>query len=369
MRNSGSATELADMNSEQMTDHLPDLWKETDQILGLLVPRADAAPRVDKIRDNLQDSTSRTRRSLDRYRESFEKVKEVYGTEPYINVSLVTRGILGVKRSSEVGDGRWRPDNIFYKANLATVIQNIMIRYAEIDTEVDSQLQVLGMQPEEMDRQFTEPFFSLVRGATEEYSTGSTLLLKESFELGLELRTQFAVRSLSDLSGRPNFDRNDVMLQCFYEQDNPTQLRAWSVKGLQVENLNKARRNAIAERMEKLRECYDESDGIDLEKLQSRFPMSQVVQKFLVWARQRVDEIDSHVNSMGFPQPGAQGIQAAIDVELRRRKGLDEDPEFVEAGYVVMDYAPPSDVMEPDSVNQAESQRSPEVQKEIRSPT
>ena len=300
------------MNSIELIDHLPDLVQKSDTILNLLAPPNMSDLFLETRLRDLQTPDSKPKRSLDRARRLFRDVKAVYGSEDFIKTSIALRGTLNMKDASRIGDGAWRPDDAFYKANLASLVLEAFSRSTSASEP--------SLPLEKLDRDFPEPFISRLHGRTRTGSTGSSSLYLETLDLALEIRTQCAVQILRQNQSNPNFDRHEAISQVFYESDNENTLRGWAIKGMDPN----AKRDDIISRLRLVSSAVDSDvDANGFRALQEQFPVQKFLHKLITWCRARSSEIDGRLEKNG----GIMGVQSELDSETRRRQGLPEIPD------------------------------------------
>ena len=337
-RTSGSVQELADMNSEDMRNYLPELYDYSTGLIGLCTPLEASAGAFQDVVQKLK-SDRRTRKTLEKYTKAFDEVLSYFATETYINPSLALCGLLGIRRSEDIGDGLWRPDDVLFKANLAATVEELMSSNLGMSEH--------GISVEKLDRDFPERFLAAFNSQSEALSAGSSALLTESFEVGLELRTQFVVRALALLSSEPTFNAGQILEQCFYDTENGS-LRGWNIVGLQRADLSSAQTQSIRSRIGEIKTlCSEDQNGINLDNLQAQYPAAKFVHSFVTWARIRSNEIDERLMSLthNFGQKVGEGIQKALDNEILRRKALSDGRDPSEMGYVEINYQLSSDIL------------------------
>jgi hypothetical protein len=308
VRNSTSAQDVANLNSEELTDGLSELWTTSEEILKILIPTSFSSDIISVLRLSLQDTSSRVRKNYDTASKRFDAAISIYrNSDTSINVPLVVREILGVGQDSEVDEGPWRPDDILYRGNLALAARYIVGRFSNIYDSPTS----TNLPPS-----LLESLFSGLVSATKPTRAGSTSLSKDTFELALELRTQLLIESIQK---KYSGDSSQPILEHFYQGKSNT-LGGWEIEGLRAENMGKSRREAILSRVSEIRKYLEVSQKA--EYLQAQFPISQFVYNFISWAAARNIELQQRIASLKLSQPGVMGIQVAIDNEIQRRKGV-----------------------------------------------
>lgn len=327
-----------DLRADDMLYALPDLADASDKVLDLVLPHSIAELSQDRVEAHLrtlQDPSSAARKRLNRLMIGYREQKGVYGNELYINLSIALRGMLGVRRPVEVGDGPWRPDNVFYKANLANLVTELLSLRADVK------------QPfvEKMDRDFPTPFLSQISSKRQASNpTGVTFLVNETFEAAFSLRVQSFLSTMKQYIHELNFDPDDVLRQTFYDDNGA--LRGWDIKGLRTGELSKQQQIRMVKRLESIRTHFSQESGnqsakevVDVRALKSKYPWSECVVKLVVWARLRANEIETHLASVG----GADNLQSAFEAELQSRKGMlaKSSEEAGGVAELVLDYVLP----------------------------
>ena len=309
-----------------MLDGIPDLYDLSSKILDFcaidgIVPRLESDPRA--------------RKNLEKYRKTFDEVLSLFATERYINPAIALQGLLDTSRSEVITEGPWRPDDIFSKANLAVTVEGLMPRKSGSGEQ--------SFPLEKLDRDFPDPFLTSFKQPTEALTTGSSTLLAETFEVGLEIRTQVIVQALSTIPRDSGFDAKQVVTQYFYEAEGGP-LRGFNAAGLKSKDWDTSKTQSVRSRIEELQSlCSDDSKSVDIDKLRSKYPASKFAQKFAIWARRRSSEIDESLKYFSSGQGVGLGMQAALDNEKVRVKALAEGKDPSENGYIEMNYQPSSD--------------------------
>ena len=303
-RTSHSAQELADLDSFEMMDALPDLADVSDKILNLLIPEEVSEESIEAMAKTLQDHTDRLSKKLARLYGSFESTKKIYGNEPYINISIATRGSLAVRRSSQVGSGPWRPDIVFYKANVAQLITSLF--------SLSTQL----MRPwvEKMERDFPIPFLShLSKSLQGPQLLGPSSLLGETIEAAFNIRMQFFLSLLYQHYREDNFDPDVLLSNVFYADSNS--IKGWDIDGLRTKELTRKHQKMIAERLNVIQEIFNAQKILDVESLKSKYPWSGFASHLVSWGELRREEIEAQLVLVG----GIERIHNALNAEIKRR--------------------------------------------------
>ena len=290
-----------------MIDGLPDLYQASDNIVNLFRPQNSRPEQLQRLAKDLQDPNSRTSKNYSKYRKAYADVRDRYGNEPYINVANALKEILGVRRTAEVGEGEWRPDDILYCANLATVLETSSSPSGELPVE-------------KLDRFFPEAFLGRIATPLGKHAPGDSRLLKDTFDVGLDLRTQVAITFCESKAGEEGFSFETALGEIFFDLDqdnNSTKLKGWAVDGLWGDSLKLAQRNAMSARLKNIRNYVMEGVA-DLQALHEAFPSAAFHEKLLNWIRLRLDEIEARIKANG----GVERVQEMIEDEIARRKAV-----------------------------------------------
>lgn len=335
-RTSHSAQELADLRADEMLDALPDLADASDKVLNAVVLHKDAEASEASVQARiqlLQGPASTARSKLSRLFPGYREQKAVYGNEIYINMSIALRGMLGVRLPTEVGDGPWRPDDVFYKANLANLVMDVLSLRADVKVPF----------LEKMERDFPAPFLSRLSNVRQtSYPAGVSTLVKETFEAAFSLRVQLFLLMMNQHIREPNFDPDELLLDVFYLDGGKALLKGWDIDGLRAADLLKQHQKELVKRLDSIRTHFsqDGSEPVaDIEALAARYPWSECVMKLLLWTRLRANEIEAHLASLG----GAESLQSALEIELqsRKHKRATLSAEVgADTGFITLEYQP-----------------------------
>ncbi len=327
MRTSLPIQGSADPNTEGMLDALPDLSEAADKLLGFLIPSESSEATIASQMIKLRTKGTTASINWRRHGNAFQAQRELFGSDSYINPSAALKTLLGTKQLSEATSSPWRPDALFQKANLAVLASSIFTRPWQ---EQDDQF------IEELEQAFPRYF-------TEALASSDTLMpvhsmpIVETFQLALEVRTQYAITLLARHSAQPNFDSDVVLHQVFYK--NKDVLKGWGVTGIHSENLTDAFEDAVLKRLAQLREAFttfSESAIAGTERLRTTFPWTSFVHQTVVWISQRMKELEAQIIASG----GNQAICESLSDEVQRlrsaRPSIHDDD-------IVLNYEPPSE--------------------------
>jgi hypothetical protein len=302
-----------DLDSDVMITCLQELSQWSDNMIDTLAPQGGmSVESIKMLATGLANPDLRTTKNFVRYQAKLAELRGNYGNGTVINISVALRGIIGATQADVLTTGLWRPDDIFHKANLAATLEEI---YLQLKDDPD----MLSM--EKLDRNFPEPFLArLTKTDTIHSSPGTSALFKETLDIGLDVRTHYALQVIREQAGAPNFVADDILSQIFFAVDDNSTMRAWDVDGLRLGDLKNSQRSAYAQRVDQITEALGVGSGeeVDFYGLNNRFPILAFVQRFAAWTRSRLDEINRHIDMAGKPA----GIQQSIESEIRRREAI-----------------------------------------------
>ena len=347
VRTSNSAQDLVDVDPEDILDNLPDLYEASCNLLDLCCPSQASQSGIKKLLQSLEDSSRRPRKNLEKSKKKFRAALSAFTTERYISLSFVLRKLLGSKQLEGLNNGIWRPDDLFYQANLASTIESL-VSYDPSTAASSSPL-------EKLDRDFPERFLGSFRGPSQIVSPGSSLLSSQSFEVGLDLRTQFTIWTLISCSGNPSFDPDEVIKQSFKDPDS-LDSRGWHVEGLHYDQLSESQKQAVQNRCEVISDRFrSQPVSTALQQLQTQFPYAEFVIRFITWTSARKNEITERLKNLDTGQGIGLGIQGALESEMTRRRNslVDDDKNLPQA--IEINFQPPSDVLLSESSAQVSS--------------
>ena len=309
-----------------MLDALPDLSEAADKLLGCLVPSECSDATITSQMRKLHTKGTIASINWRRHGNAFQAQRELYGSDSYINPSAALKTLLGTKQLSEATSDPWRPDALFQKANLAVLASNIFTHPQEQDDQFIEELE------QAFPRYFTEALAS-----SDTLMPGHSMLIVDTFQFALEVRTQYAITLLARYSTQPNFDSDVVLHQVFYK--NKDVLKGWGVPGIHYENLTDEFENAVLMRLAQLREAFtdfSESANAATERLRTTFPWISFVHQTVAWISKRMKEIEAQIIASG----GKQAICERLSDEVQRLRSARPSMNYDD---LVLNYEPPSE--------------------------
>ncbi|EGC41677.1 conserved hypothetical protein [Histoplasma capsulatum var. duboisii H88] len=310
-----SEHESRELDPSIMIEALPDLYTSAKNALRILTPQAFSLTTILR---SLKNATFRAR--IRRIRETFETQQKYFGGQHFIIVQAIVNIFPSLKHIP------WHPDEFIQKANLAQFAFDLIPLRENIGPFSDYHLSYL-------DESFPKSFLSSFSppGDDQIIKPGRSDLLAETFQLGLEIRTQRVIAELRSGGKAPGVEfAPDVVLETVFTSfvkngDKFERLLGWEINGLQDEwgSIPEEFHDEVLERMESIRKCFDEDETsmfAHCDKLESLFPWSEFVAQACKWIRMRANEIDEQLGSQASLDEAVETLQ----IEADRRSSLDQ---------------------------------------------
>jgi len=331
---SHSATAVAELDP-MMAEILPELLESSVRIMDLLAPADVADDTVDKVVKELKTPGSRRSKKLRFEEDKFKLSREHYGKDDYIISSYVLRRLLG--DDTEVGT--FRPDAILHAANLATLVKEFTVTPKESESMRNRLMN--------LDLLFADPFVSKFDN---EVRYGSSMLLEETFDLGLDIRTHWSIYNMYQSRGQEGIRLEDLLAEDFFHPPQERDLALpyatdYMVNGRPKDILRGGpantpeQRDRILKRVNQIDEAFNQGeeaaehdDVVDFDFLEQRFGWSNFLAKLVIWSRSRLNEISRSIREQG-------GIQTITQSLIDTMRNNDSQIEI--------NYEPPPTIMRP----------------------
>ena len=345
-RNSRSSGRAKDISAEDMLDALPDTSEAAEKVLNLLLPDVVDTRSVSSLLIDLRDPNSRQSKKLRRLATAFHAQRESFGTDGlYLDVKATLKTILGARTTGADQLAPYRPDSIFFKINLATLLL-MMTR----NWEKSPELELI----EELEQDFPTPFilgFSDTPGA----GGADSNLLPQTFDLAKSLRVQVTVFLLARHHHAPNFDPEGIIRQCYFDDTTQT-LKGWDVPGLGEADLTEEQRASLQDHVQKLMSIFSQDHADSLKSLKDFYPWTSFVTDITHWAKTRKEEIDAGIDEQG----GVEKILEHLGTELQGGSALTDpniDPSLADVKGTMQPSFPPRSTISPSLSAQTEQSR------------
>jgi hypothetical protein len=235
----------------------------------------------------------------------------------YIHVRAVHRVLFDV--NLDLSAAQSGIDLILYLANLL-VFAKQMIHSDRSEKQIWDALR-------QLDNSFPSQFMRSLDPEMEPSNAGDSALLKATFDLALELRTQLAILVLEKSANDTNFNPDEVIREVFYrfepsQEGESSLIRGWSIPALGGEDsaLPHQFETSVVERLNTMRAFFplddaslERGDNVDLEGLGSNFPWEATILRLLHWARSRHRELFTCIDKLGGPTVIVQTVKHFIE--------------------------------------------------------
>lgn len=283
---------------EDMIFGLKALFLDSEQILDFLTAKAFSDTTVAQgFQQPDSRGSTKLRKLLSRLRDSCEAFGKSDDLIPLASQPTVQK-LLGARHWQEVGLGQWRPDALFQLANLATFAAAVL----GPDAHSSHDFGILQTMWEQFPSPFTYGFEESANGSL---SVGYSRLLDQTFGVGLEIRTQFAIALLSERRSDHNFDPDVVLNQVFFvgDDEDSTQLLGFNAEGFSIHDkfLPQTFQRRVSQRIQALQGGFSEhvEGSVDVESLTASFPWEKFLAQTMSWVQTRAAELSQQIDDQG----------------------------------------------------------------------
>ncbi|KAF5015404.1 hypothetical protein F66182_13282, partial [Fusarium sp. NRRL 66182] len=192
----------------------------------------------------------------------------------------------------------WRVDGIIYKSNCARLALEILTRITMTEDAEESLYALEG--------QFPMPFLSALANENMAKNAGISGLRRETFDLALQVRTQFLKMRLLYDKGVTDLDPNLLLQDVFYNANLDSQapasptptLRGFSLPSFQdVDgNLPEQYTKDVNDRIREITACFQADGQVDFDALDERYSWEDFIFSVAKWLRSRNEELNSHLD-------------------------------------------------------------------------
>lgn len=302
-KTSFSQEEIAELDAEVMIDVLPSLAAAAEQMAKFLVPEhAQQRPVVWK---EIRIEGSRHRKLFNNRVSSLTVHKRSFGSQEYIQPSVVLRALLGVQMMDDVPAGPWRPDDIIYAVNLAQMLHTTLTRIvdpAELDTEGYHTLVTLDAQ-----------FPTCIAGP--EFD-------EEAVRMCLAIQTQLAVARLHAFNSHPDYDPMALINDTFFNRDVDGDMSYMFTDALGLRDLSQGESTAWTSTIKRVVDglkapfaSQDEDLDAALATVRASYPWHDFVDQAVQYYLARKTRLDQRIAAVG----GIDQIMLNASDEVERR--------------------------------------------------
>jgi uncharacterized protein YjbI with pentapeptide repeats len=307
-----------DLDALMMIDALPDLQRASAAVLDFFAPSSSSPGSLSEMVKQLQNPKSSQSRRLERLRSNFSTEAKYFGNQTYIEVEQVARALPSVEMSPA---GSWHADGILFKANCARLALEVLTR--PVFTDVETALY-------DLEGKFPSPFLNELVRQNDIDTAGKSSLRRATFDLALEIRTQFLKVNLETHKSDDYLNPNALLSHAFFNESLETQpdfdqphLRGFNLSTFQDEdgNLPSRYEEDVQDRISDIRKFFrDDEEPVDFEGLEATFPWEGFLYSVAKWMRMRDDELSRYLRR----QPAIDDVRGQLEEELSRRSSLDK---------------------------------------------
>ncbi|KAI7082210.1 hypothetical protein KC356_g8559 [Hortaea werneckii] len=302
-KTSFSQEEIAELDPDIMVDVLPNLVAAADQLCALLFP-ADPKQRP-VVWQEIHIEGSRHRKLLNNRLSSFLLHKNNFGSQEYIQPSIVLRALLSVSTIDQVSDGPWRPDDLLYKINLAQMMRTVL------DTVID---------PTELDAERYESFDKLIQAFPTAIAGHG--FSAEAMRTCLALQTQLSVARLHVFHSHPEYDPTSVVDSVFFKRNEDGEYVHTYHEHLNLDQLDPSELerwtqeiNALVAALQAPFQDPNKDLMAALADIREEYPWQSFVNQAANFYELRKVDIDMAINKAG----GVDAVVASLAQEVERR--------------------------------------------------
>lgn len=219
-----SDSDDGDLEPIVMVDELPALQEAADRLLNLLKTNApDSRQVVDAAKKLANPRNTENKRLKPAIKKLMAQIKS-FGSHPFIDVAEVQRLIPTVQPKGAARP--WSPIPALQRANCARLAVDVLL--ASIGSQSPSET------IQNLENQFPAPFMNRVLNGSESVPIGGSTATRPTFEMALEIRTQFAIVEIERREKEKGFDARAVLESVFYENDSTSDsgyLRGFNLPG------------------------------------------------------------------------------------------------------------------------------------------
>ncbi|EDU51215.1 hypothetical protein A1F94_009754 [Pyrenophora tritici-repentis] len=333
-----SMVEAECLESRFILKHLRKLCESTEEFLEHIAP-AEGTMRDDlaNIQEMQKPGSYYGEEYLDYDLEVNVHLKHFKSEEhSYIHIRALHRALFGTNEPAAASQTGL--DLVLFQANLLIFAKQMMHSNRD-DKRVWDVLR-------QLDNTFPGQFMHSLERDAQPTAVGESALLKETFELALELRTQLAILVLQKSMDNTECNPDEMVSEIFFRSESSqavdgSPIRGWNMSALGGDDspLSQEFQDQVVKRLNKIREYFPMDDPssergevVDIERLRAYFPWEPAILRLLEWVRLRRSELDAVIGSLGgsiaiarnvkrvFEEPHQVVEQAPVQQQSLRRK-------------------------------------------------
>ncbi|EED13747.1 MYB DNA-binding domain protein [Talaromyces stipitatus ATCC 10500] len=290
-----------------MAESLPNLQAASTRLLDFFSSSFSSPSRIAELARHLANPKSSQSRKLQYLSTNFSSQLEFFGSDVYIPLDRMATIFPPIEHESK----SWRVDGIIYKSNCAQLALEILTRITMTE-DVEESLYAL-------EGQFPLPFLKTLASDNLVNDAGKSGLRRQTFDLALQVRTQFLKMRLLIEKDQKGLDPNLLLHDVFYNENLDTQASADTVSSLRgfplpafqdsVGNLPEQYVQDVQDQLREITGCFNADGQVDFDALEERFPWEEFIFTVAKWLRSRNEELNRHLDQ----QPRVEDILDKIE--------------------------------------------------------
>ena len=202
-----------DLDPSMLVEALPDLQRAATGVLDFLTPASLDPVSILSLARRLRDPNNTQSRRLSRFVTNLRTESRFFGSSMFIDVDTI--GPLLPSLDGSVGkDGRkWHPILVLLNANCALCAVDLLFQ-----THTPKRI------IRELEARFPYPFMTEFDGDGKGQSDGRSALERATFNLALDIRTQYLRMELEARQNEVDFDPEAILRSVFYDERPPDEV-------------------------------------------------------------------------------------------------------------------------------------------------
>ena len=302
-----------------MLDLLPDLYNHSSKMFNTLKSEFKTGDRA-----WIPQQGSKLAKRLSYYKGQVKLAAEAFSGHPYIKASHVLGSLLPEEELARLDPESASIEPVLQKANLAQFV----LDFLSVTGDNSDMLLILQYN----DAQYPQPFFPDLE-LTPNLSESDRSLhpyIASTFELGLELRTQYFISALSSPGSTHSRKAGKLLAEIF---SSGTDTRGWKFPGLgtfqksQITPTSRIMeskyRQQINRRIESIKQSFpDQAGTVNLVDLKFRFRWNAFLTQLLRWSMTHLARLERDIQGVERVQDVTDSIRKAMSAENHAPQGM-----------------------------------------------
>jgi hypothetical protein len=307
-----SMEEMQELDPDIMVDVLPSLASAAGELAKLLVP-ADLKT-LPAICSEIRTVGTKYNKLFNNRMAALYVHKRSFGSTEYIQPSTVLRKLFGVQNMNDVPVGPWRPDNVIYGINLATMLRSVLIVLSPVLPVGEDGYKDIEALDVNFGSGIAGPIFS-----------------EDAFQMCLAIVRQLSIIRVARYYNEGGFRPGTAVRRIFFMQEHDVELHFRHQKVLHMLSLSRnelqERNNVLQNAASEVIDLFDDDDDSTwvpaLNELRARYPWEQFIEHVVQYHLMRKQELDGQIDAAG----GMDELIAGLSQEVERRSAAREANE------------------------------------------